>query len=165
MRQQFLQPGDGVVRDAREHIAAPGKRLYAAPFARGDKAPQHCRGFAALVATEERPVASAQRDIAVGPLGGAVVDLQLAVFQKGPAPIRSRGVSTRPKLPPGKRIRRATERLPRWFWSRCRAVNSRGAPKRLPPGITRSPAPSALRCAWTPCWIGCCAIVAPVSKR
>src|SRR5579863_4160308 len=36
----------------------------------------------AAVAAEEGPVAAAQRDIAVGSFRGAVVNLQLAIFQK-----------------------------------------------------------------------------------
>ena len=80
--KQFAQPGDGVLRDAREHIAKPGKRLDAGSLAGSDEASQHRRRLAATVAAEKCPVAAAQRDIAVGPFGGAVVDLQLAVFQK-----------------------------------------------------------------------------------
>lgn len=33
VRKQFSQSGDGVRRDAREHVAEPDKRLDAAPFA------------------------------------------------------------------------------------------------------------------------------------
>ena len=36
----------------------------------------------AIVATEKRPIAAAESDVAVGSLRGAVVDLQIAVFQK-----------------------------------------------------------------------------------
>jgi len=71
-----------VLRDAREHIAKPGKRLDAGSLAGSDEASQHRRRLAATVAAEKCPVAAAQRDIAVGPFGGAIVDLQLAVFQK-----------------------------------------------------------------------------------
>ena len=82
MREQFVQVGDGVRRDAREHVAEPGKRLDAAPLAGSDGASQHRRRLAAPVAAKEGPVAPSQRDIAVGPSRGAVVNLQLAVFQK-----------------------------------------------------------------------------------
>ena len=69
-------------RDAREHMAKPGERLHRVPFAHGNEAQQHGRSLAAIVATEKRPVAAADGDVAVGPLGGAIVDLQIAVFEK-----------------------------------------------------------------------------------
>jgi hypothetical protein len=80
--KQFAQSGDGVCRDSREHVAEPGKRLDAAPLAGSDEASQHGRRLTTAVAAEEAPVAAPQRDIAVGPFGGAVVNLQLAVFEK-----------------------------------------------------------------------------------
>src|ERR1700680_974898 len=82
VRQEFIQAVDGVRRDAREHIVKPGERLNAAPFAGSDKASQHCRRLAALVAAEEGPVTAAERDVPVGPFGSTVVDLQLAVVQE-----------------------------------------------------------------------------------
>src|ERR1044072_3402929 len=82
MWKQFAQPGDGVRRYAREHIVEPGKRLDAAPLAGSDEASQHRRRLTTAIAAEEGPVAATQRDIAVGSFGGAVVDLQLAVFEK-----------------------------------------------------------------------------------
>src|SRR5579884_1696314 len=80
--KQLTEPGDGVRRDAREHIVEPGKRLDATPLAGSDEASQHRRRLAAAVAAEEGPVAPAQRDIAIGSFRGPVVNLQLAVFQK-----------------------------------------------------------------------------------
>ena len=59
VRKQFAQPGDGVCRDAREHVAEPGKRLDAAPLAGSDEASQHRRRLAAAVAAKEWPVAAA----------------------------------------------------------------------------------------------------------
>ena len=59
MRKQLGQSGDRVRRDAREHVAEPGKRLDAAPLAGSDEAPQHRRRLAAGVAAEERPFAAA----------------------------------------------------------------------------------------------------------
>src|ERR1700676_5812939 len=82
VRQQFTDSSDGMRWDTREHIVEPVERLNATPLAGSDEASQHRRCLAAVVASEERPVAAAQRDIPVGSLGGAVVDLQLAVFQK-----------------------------------------------------------------------------------
>jgi len=81
--KQFAHPGDGVRRDALEHVVEPGKRLDATPLAGGDEASQHCRRLAAAVAAKECAVAAAQRDVAIGPSCGAVVNLQLAVLQKG----------------------------------------------------------------------------------
>src|SRR4051794_9720625 len=60
----------------------PRERLDAAALAGRDEASQHGRRFAAAVAAEERPVAAAERDVAVGSLRGTVVYLQLAVLQK-----------------------------------------------------------------------------------
>src|SRR5947209_17841067 len=56
--KQLAQPGDGVCRDAREHVAEPGKRLDAAPLAGSNEAPQHGRRLTAAVAAEECPVAA-----------------------------------------------------------------------------------------------------------
>ena len=80
--KQLTEPGDGVRRNAREHVLEPGKRLDAAPFAGSDEASQHSRRLAAAVAAEKCPIAAAQRDIAVRPFRSAVVNLQLAVFKK-----------------------------------------------------------------------------------
>ena len=80
--KQFAQPSDGVRRDAREHVTEPGKRLDAAPLAGSNEAPQHRRRFAAAVAAKECPVGAAQGDIAISPFRSAVINLQLAVFQK-----------------------------------------------------------------------------------
>src|SRR5215475_10073356 len=82
VRNQFTEPGDGVRRYAREHIVEPGKRLDAAPLAGSDEASQYRRSLTTAIAAEEGPVAAAQRDSAVGPFGGAVVDLQFTIFEK-----------------------------------------------------------------------------------
>src|SRR5439155_6803945 len=68
--------------DSGEHIAEPTKRLDRVPLVRRDEAQQHSRRLAAMVAAEERPVAPPNRYAPVGPLGGPIVDLQIAVFQK-----------------------------------------------------------------------------------
>jgi hypothetical protein len=68
--------------DAREHIAEARKRLDTAPLAGGNETSQHRRRLAPAIAAKECLVAAAQRDIAVGPFRRAVVNLQLAVFQK-----------------------------------------------------------------------------------
>src|SRR6516164_1933271 len=80
--KQFARPGDGMRRDAREHVREPGERLDAAPIAGSNEAPQNRRRFAAAIAAKECPVAAAQRDIAIGPFRSAVINLQLAVFEK-----------------------------------------------------------------------------------
>jgi hypothetical protein len=41
--KQFGQSGDGVRRDAREHVVEPGERLDAAPLTGRDEASQHGR--------------------------------------------------------------------------------------------------------------------------
>ena len=66
----------------REHIPEPGERLDRIPLAHRDEAQQHGRCLAAVVAAEERPVASTNRDVPVSSLRSAIVDLQIAVFQK-----------------------------------------------------------------------------------
>jgi hypothetical protein len=65
-----------------EHIAEPGERLDAATFAGSDATHQHSRGLAAAVAAEECPVATAEGDVAVSALGGAVIDGQIAVLEE-----------------------------------------------------------------------------------
>ncbi len=59
MRQEFFDPGDGMLGDAAEHIMEPGKRIDLDEFARGDEAAQHSRGLAAVIASEESPVVAA----------------------------------------------------------------------------------------------------------
>jgi hypothetical protein len=78
VRQQLTEAGDGVLWDAREHVAEPGERLHPVPLAHGYEAQQYGCGLAAIVATEKHPIATADGDVAVGPLSGAVVDLQIA---------------------------------------------------------------------------------------
>ena len=80
--KQFAQPSDGVCRDAREHVSKPGKRLDATPLTGSDEASQHRCRLAAAIAAKECPVTAAQRDVAIGPFCSAVVNLQLAVFEK-----------------------------------------------------------------------------------
>ena len=82
MWEQLVDPINRMRSDSREHIAEPTKRLDRVPLARRDEGQQHSRRLAALVAAEERPVAPPNRYAPVGPLGRAVVDLQIAVFQK-----------------------------------------------------------------------------------
>ena len=123
--KQFTEPGDRVRGDAREHITEPGKRFDAAPLAGSDEASQHRCRVAAAVAAKEGPVATAQRDIAVGPFRGAVVNLQLAVFQKA-----------RQRLP---LIQRIAHRSAGWtLWQNLRLqlqqilVELSGQPRRYP---------------------------------
>src|SRR5437588_1025779 len=73
---------DGVLRDTREHVTKLGERFHMAALAAGDETPQDRRRLTPVVAAEKRPVAAANRDVAVGTLGGSVVDFQFAVFQK-----------------------------------------------------------------------------------
>ena len=79
--EQGLNLVDRMGSDSREHIAEPGKWLDRVPLARRDEAQQHGRRLAAMVAAEERPVATPNRYAPVRSLGGAIVDLQIAVFQ------------------------------------------------------------------------------------
>ncbi len=82
VRKQLAQAGDGVRRDAREHVPEPGKGLDAATLAGSNETSQHRCRLATAVAAEEGPVAAAQRDVAIGAFGGAVVNLQFAVLDK-----------------------------------------------------------------------------------
>jgi len=81
MREQFSQAMQGMHSNARKHITEPGKRLNTATLARGNEAHQYSRRLPAIVAAEKRPIAAADGDVAIGPLGGTVVDLQITVFQ------------------------------------------------------------------------------------
>ena len=80
--QQLAESSNRVLRDTREHVTEPGEGLNTAAFAGRDEALQNRCSLTAVITAEERPVAAADRDRAVGPLGRAVVDLQLAVLQK-----------------------------------------------------------------------------------
>ena len=60
--KQFTEPGDGMRRDAREHIAELGKRLDAAALAERDEGSQHGRRFATSIAAEKGPVAAPERN-------------------------------------------------------------------------------------------------------
>ena len=79
MRQEFFEPRDGMFGDAAEHIAEPGKGIDADKFAGRDKAAQHGRGFAAVIAPEEGPVVAAHCKPSQRAFGGIVVDGQIAV--------------------------------------------------------------------------------------
>src|SRR5215831_5144454 len=82
MRKQFLDPVNRMRRDAREHITEPGERLNGIALAHRDEAQQHGRRLAAPVAAKERPVPATNGDVPIRPLGGTIVDLQIAVFEK-----------------------------------------------------------------------------------
>ena len=82
LRKQFLDSVDRVLRDAREHITEPGEWLHGIALAHRDEAQQHGRRLAASVAAEERPVATTNGDVPIRSLGGTIVDLQIAVFEK-----------------------------------------------------------------------------------
>jgi hypothetical protein len=56
MGQQFFKPFNGMVWDAAEHLLEPGKGIDLNQFAGGNKAAQHGRRLAAVVAAEEGPV-------------------------------------------------------------------------------------------------------------
>src|SRR5215831_2054013 len=82
MRKQFLDPVHWMRRNAREHITEPGERLNGIALAHRDEAQQHGRCLAAPVAAEERPVPTTNCDVPIRPLGGAIVDLQIAALEK-----------------------------------------------------------------------------------
>ena len=71
------------------------------PLAHGNKAQQHVGGLAAIVAPEKRPIAAAEGDITVGSLRGAVVDLQIAAFQKIATTRPTDSAHSAAPLPPG----------------------------------------------------------------
>ena len=74
MRQEFIQLGDRMIGDAREHIVEPGERIHFHQLARSDKTSQHRRCFAATVAAKKGPVGAAHGKAAQGSLGCVVVD-------------------------------------------------------------------------------------------
>src|SRR5438067_2754947 len=65
-----------------DNITEPGERFDAAPLTGSNKTSQNCCCSAAMIAAEERPVASSQRDVPIGSFAGAVVDFQIAIFEK-----------------------------------------------------------------------------------
>jgi hypothetical protein len=62
-------------RNAREHILEPSERLDAAALAGRDEASQHGGRLSAAVASKKRPIATAERNVAVGSFRGAVINL------------------------------------------------------------------------------------------
>ena len=74
MWQQFIEPGEGKLADAREHIAKPGERIDLHQLAGSYKAAEDSRGPAAAIAAEEGPVGAAHGEAAQGALGVIVVD-------------------------------------------------------------------------------------------
>ena len=79
MRQKVVELGDRIIGDALEHIAEPGERINAEKLAGSDKAAEHGCGLTSVIATEEGPVVAADGNAAQSPLGGVVVDGQIAV--------------------------------------------------------------------------------------
>src|SRR5580704_8016648 len=72
----------GMCGNARQYIAEPGEWLDSTSLTRCDEAHQNGGRPAAVVASEECPVAAPDCDIAIGPLGRAVIDLQVAILEK-----------------------------------------------------------------------------------
>ena len=79
MRQKFIQAADGMISNAAEHVAEPGERICLHEFARRNKAAQHGRGPASVVAPEESPVIPSDREAPRRPLGPIVIDGQIAI--------------------------------------------------------------------------------------
>src|ERR1700732_980705 len=82
MREEFSEPMHRMCGNARQYIAEPGEWLDTTTLTRCDEAHQNgCRPTAS-VASEERPVAASDCDIAIGPLGRAVIDRQVSILEK-----------------------------------------------------------------------------------
>ena len=79
VRQQFFKPFYRVFRNASEHLSEPGKRIDSGQFTRSNEAAKDCRGLAAFVASEERPVVTTHCKTPQRPLGAVVIDQQIAV--------------------------------------------------------------------------------------
>src|SRR5579863_2973736 len=88
VRQELIELVDWIRGDARKHIAKPRTRVDLHAFTGSHEGPQHRRCLAPVVAAKERPVVPSDCDAAERPLGGRVIDLQIAVFaiarQSGP---------------------------------------------------------------------------------
>ena len=59
MRQEFVQLGDRMIGNAREHIAELGEGIHFYQLARSDEASQHHCGLAAGGRCRKGPVATA----------------------------------------------------------------------------------------------------------
>src|ERR1700686_2304200 len=77
--QQFIEPVDGVVGDAAENVAEPGKRIYLNEFAGSDETAQYRRCLTAFVAAEESPIIPSDREAPQRPLRRIVINRQIAV--------------------------------------------------------------------------------------
>ena len=59
MRQEFVQLGDRMIGNAREHIVEPGEGIHFHQLARSNEASKDRRCFAAAIAAEKGPVGTA----------------------------------------------------------------------------------------------------------
>jgi len=79
VRQQSFEAPDGVLCDAPEHAAEPGKRIDSDKFAGRNEAAQHSGSPATVVASEKSPVISPHREDPQRPFGAVIIDLQIAI--------------------------------------------------------------------------------------
>src|ERR1700690_615026 len=86
---------------------------------------------------------------------------RLSPYARSQEKNRTRCTTTKPKRSPSS----AMDSSPRWYWKRCRAANSHGAPRRSPRASTTCRTPPAVRSPSTPCWNGPYAIAATDSPR
>jgi hypothetical protein len=68
--------------NARQDIAEPGEWFDTTALTRCDEAHQNGGGLTAVIASEKRSVVAPDGDIAIGPLGRSVVNLQVSIFEK-----------------------------------------------------------------------------------
>src|SRR5512144_2512871 len=78
-RQQLVDAVDGMLGNAREHLAQVGLRIEPVELGRLHQTVDRRRSLAARVRTHEQVVASAKCNSAQGAFGGVVVDLDAAV--------------------------------------------------------------------------------------
>ena len=79
MGQEFFEAFDGMLGDAAEDVAEPGKRIDLNEFAACNKAAQNRRRPASVIAPEESPVVPSDREAPQRPFCAVVIDGEIAV--------------------------------------------------------------------------------------
>ncbi len=97
MRQQLGEPGNRMGGYAGEDVLEPDEGIDADALTGSHETPQHSSGLASFITSQEQPIVATHGYTADGPLGGVVVDFEIAGLaltgERGPV---LQGVAHRP---------------------------------------------------------------------
>lgn len=88
-RQQLVEPGRGVVGDARKHVGEPSLRVDGVESGGLDERVEDGGALAAPVRAAEQPRLAAERHAAQRPLGGVVRDADPAIVEEAREGVRT----------------------------------------------------------------------------